>query len=141
MTAASTWSRELIRARAYAIGTEFKAKGVHAVLGPVLALARFPGGGTNFEGFGADPFLIGVAGYETILGHQAAGVQAEAKQFLGYDGQQYNRTYYSSNIDDKTLHEVEVWPYVRGSASWSIMRDDELPLCEQLSSFTECAPS
>lgn len=111
MTAASTWSRELIRARAYAIGTEFKAKGIHAVLGPVLALARFPGGGTNFEGFGADPFLIGVAGYETIFGHQAAGVQAEAKQFLGYDGQQYNRTYYFSNIDDKTLHEVEVWPY------------------------------
>lgn len=111
VTAASTWSRELIRARAFAIGTEFKAKGINAVLGPVLALARFPGGGTNFEGFGADPFLIGVAGYETVLGHQAAGVQAEAKQFLGYDGQQYERMYYSSNIDDKTLHEILVWPY------------------------------
>ncbi|KAI7772912.1 glycoside hydrolase [Diaporthe eres] len=111
VTAASTWNRELIRARGYAISTEFKAKGVHAVLGPVLALARVPGGGTNFEGFGADPFLTGAAGYETILGHQGAGVQAEAKQYLGYDGQQYNRTYYSSNIDDKTLHEVEIWPY------------------------------
>jgi beta-glucosidase-like glycosyl hydrolase len=84
-------------------------KGGHAVLGPVLALARTVGGGTNFEGFGADPYLIGVAGYETIIGTQGAGVQAEAKQYLGYDGQQYNRTMYSSNIDDKTLHEVEVW--------------------------------
>ncbi|KFX98672.1 hypothetical protein O988_04256 [Pseudogymnoascus sp. VKM F-3808] len=111
VTAASTWNRELIRARGFAIGTEFKAKGVHAVLGPVLALARTAGGGTNFEGFGGDPYLIGAAGYETIIGHQAAGVQAVPKQYLGYEGQQYNRTYYSSNIDDKTLHEVEVWPY------------------------------
>lgn len=100
-----------MRARGFAIATEFKAKGVTAVLGPVLALARTVGGGTNFEGFGADPFLIGVAGHETVLGHQGAGVQAEPKQYLGYDGQQYNRTYYSSNIDDKTLHEIEVWPY------------------------------
>ena len=111
VTAASTWNRELLRTRGFAIATEFKAKGVHAVLGPVLALARNPGGGTNFEGFGGDPYLIGAAGYETVLGHQGAGVQAEPKQYLGYDGQQYNRTYYSSNIDDKTLHEVEVWPY------------------------------
>ncbi|KAK9349700.1 glycoside hydrolase superfamily [Lipomyces doorenjongii] len=111
ITAASTWNRELIRARGFAIATEFKNKGAHAVLGPVLALGRTVGGGTNFEGFGNDPFLIGVAGYETVIGQQAAGVQAVPKQYLGYDGQQYNRTYYSSNIDDKTLHEVEVWPY------------------------------
>ncbi|KAJ5770031.1 glycoside hydrolase family 3 protein [Penicillium nucicola] len=120
ITAASTWNRELIRARGFAIATEHKNKGAHAVLGPVLALGRTVGGGTNFEGFGNDPYLIGVAGHETVIGHQAAGVQAVPKQYLGYDGQQYNRTYYSSNIDDKTLHEVEVWPYaeaVRAGAS------------------------
>ncbi|KFX98670.1 hypothetical protein O988_04254 [Pseudogymnoascus sp. VKM F-3808] len=111
VTAASSWNRELLRARGFAIATEFKAKGVHSVLGPVLASARTVGGGTNFEGFGADPYLIGAAGYETVLGHQGAGVQAEPKQYLGYDGQQYNRTFYSSNIDDKTLHEIYVWPY------------------------------
>lgn len=108
ITAASTWNRELMRARGFAIATELRAKGVHAVLGPVLALSRTVGGGTNFEGFGGDPYLIGVAGYETTIGHQAAGVQAEAKQYLGYDGQQFNRSMYSSNIDDKTLHEIEV---------------------------------
>lgn len=69
------------------------------------------GGGTNFEGFGNDPYLLGVAGYETVIGHQSAGVQAEPKQYVGYDGQSYNRTFYSSNIDDKTLHEIEIWPY------------------------------
>lgn len=109
-----------MRARGFAIATEFRVKGIHAVLGPVLALARTVGGGTNFEGFGADPYLIGVAGYETVIGHQSAGVQAVPKQYLGYDGQQYNRTFYSSNIDDKTLHEIEVWPYaeaVRAGAS------------------------
>lgn len=111
LTAASTWNRELLRARGFAIATEHKVKGVNAVLGPVLALSRTVGGGTNFEGFGADPFLIGVAGYETVIGQSGAGVQSEPKQYLGYDGQQLNRTFYSSNIDEKTLHEVEVWPY------------------------------
>lgn len=109
VTVASTFNRELLRARGFAIAQEFRVKGVHAVLGPVLALARTVGGGTNFEGFGADPYLIGVAGYETIVGTQAAGVQAEAKQYIGYDGQNFNRTMYSSNIDSKTLHEIEVW--------------------------------
>jgi beta-glucosidase len=100
-----------MRARGFAIAEELKAKGVHAVLGPVLAFARTVGGGTNFEGFGNDPYLIGVAGYETVHGHQGAGVQAEIKQYIGYDGQQYNRTYYSSNMDSKTFHEVYLWPY------------------------------
>ncbi|GKZ21087.1 hypothetical protein AbraIFM66951_002480 [Aspergillus brasiliensis] len=111
VTVASTWNRELMRARGFAIAEEFKAKGIHAVLGPVLAFARTVGGGTNFEGFGNDPYLIGVAGYETVTGHQGAGVQAEIKQYIGYDGQQYNRTYYSSNMDSKTFHEVYLWPY------------------------------
>lgn len=100
-----------MRARGFAIAEEFKAKGIHAVLGPVLAFARTVGGGTNFEGFGNDPYLIGAAGYETVHGHQGAGVQAEIKQYIAYDGQQYNRTYYSSNIDSKTFHEVYLWPY------------------------------
>ena len=111
ITVASTFNRELMRARAFAIAEEMKVKGAHSVLGPVLANGRSVEGGTNFEGFGNDPFLIGVAGYETVIGHQAAGVQAEPKQYLGYDGQQFQRNTYSSNIDDKTLHEVEVWPY------------------------------
>jgi beta-glucosidase-like glycosyl hydrolase len=100
-----------MRARGFAIAEEFKVKGVHSVLGPVLANGRSVEGGTNFEGFGNDPFLIGAAGYETVIGHQAAGVQAEPKQYLGYDGQQFRRNFYSSNIDDKTMHEIEVWPY------------------------------
>lgn len=111
MTAASTWNRELIRARGFAVGEQFKFKGVHNVLGPVLALPRTVAGGTNFEGFGADPYLIGVAGYETILGIQGAGAQAEPKQYIAYEGQQYNRTLYSSNVDDKTFHETLLWPY------------------------------
>lgn len=72
---------------------------------------RTVGGGTNYEGFGNDPYLTGVAAYETVIGHQSAGVQAEAKQYLGYQGQQHNRTYYSSNIPPQALHEVYVWPY------------------------------
>ncbi|KAF9888253.1 hypothetical protein FE257_008822 [Aspergillus nanangensis] len=111
VTVASTWNRKLMRARGFAIAESSKAKGLHVVLGPVLAFARTVGGDTNFEGFGNDPYLIGVAGYETVQGHQGTGVQAEMKQYIGYDGQQYNRTTYSSNIDSKTFHEVYLWPY------------------------------
>ncbi|KAI0318905.1 glycoside hydrolase superfamily, partial [Amylostereum chailletii] len=118
--AASTWNRELIRARSFAICGEFRAKGVHGYLGPVVTMARYVGGGTNFEGFGTDPWLSGVAGAETVTGCQAQGVQSIAKQYLGYDGQSWLRSNYSSNIDDKALHEIYVWPFaecVRAGAS------------------------
>jgi beta-glucosidase len=45
-----------------------------------MNLARMPQGGRNWEAFGADPFLVSVAAYETVLGLQSAGVQAVAKQ-------------------------------------------------------------
>ncbi|KAJ5295904.1 glycoside hydrolase family 3 protein [Penicillium antarcticum] len=69
----------------------------------------------GFGAFGNDPFLIGFAGYETLIGHQAARVQAVPKQYLGYYGQQFNRTSYSSNIDYKTLHELEVGLYAEAA--------------------------
>jgi beta-glucosidase-like glycosyl hydrolase len=80
INAAATWNRSLIRARGEAIGTQFKAKGVHVALGPMMNIARVPNGGRNWEGFGADPYLVGEAAAETIIGMQKSGVQATAKQ-------------------------------------------------------------
>jgi beta-glucosidase-like glycosyl hydrolase len=80
LTAALSWSRSAWRARGQALGSEFRAKGAHVALGPMANLGRVAEGGRNWEGFGADPWLAGEAAFETVLGMQAAGVQATAKQ-------------------------------------------------------------
>lgn len=64
------------------MGREFKGKGVHIALGPMMNMGRTPQGGRNWEGFGADPFLTGEAAYETVLGLQAGGTQACAKHLV-----------------------------------------------------------
>jgi beta-glucosidase len=61
-----------------------RAKGVHVMLGPVAGpLGKIPGAGRGWEGFSPDPYLTGIAMAETIKGMQTAGVQANAKHFIG----------------------------------------------------------
>lgn len=80
INAGATWDRSLINARGAAIGAEAKGLGVHVSLGPVAGpLGKIPNGGRNWEGFGADPYLSGVAMQEAIVGLQSSGVQACAK--------------------------------------------------------------
>lgn len=72
--AASTWDRTLIRERGTFMGQETKGCGIHVLLGPVAGpLGKNPAGGRNWEGFGADPYLQGIAMAETIEGLQAPG--------------------------------------------------------------------
>ncbi|TFK37528.1 beta-glucosidase [Crucibulum laeve] len=102
----------MIRLRGLYMGQEHKGKGVNVALGPMMNLARVAEGGRNFEGFGEDPFLAGEAAYETILGMQAGGVQACAKHFIDND-QEHARTTSSSNVDDRTQHELYLQPFIR----------------------------
>ena len=82
ITVASTWNRTLLRLRGQAMGAEFRGKGVNVALGPMINMGRLPQGGRNWEGFGADPFLAGEAGYETVLGLQQIGVQSCVKHYI-----------------------------------------------------------
>ena len=50
---------------------------------------------------------------------QAAGVQSNMKQYFGYDSQQTDRFLYSSNMDDKTVHEILTWMYAEGARAGS----------------------
>ncbi|KIW09309.1 uncharacterized protein PV09_00224 [Verruconis gallopava] len=121
LTAAASWDRNLIRSRGQDMGEEFRGKGSHIALGPVCGpLGRSPFSGRNWEGFSPDPYLTGVAVEETILGIQSAGVQATVKHFIGneqetqrnpsiVDGVMIDAV--SSNIDDKTMHELYLWPF------------------------------
>ncbi|KAM7201133.1 glycoside hydrolase [Rhypophila sp. PSN 637] len=125
LTAAATWDRGLINKRGYAMGAEAKGKGVTVLLGPVAGpLGRAPAGGRNWEGFSPDPVLTGVSMSETIRGIQDAGTIACAKHWVGNEqehfrqvGEAKNYGYnisetLSSNIDDKTMHELYMWPFV-----------------------------
>ncbi|ESK85620.1 glycoside hydrolase family 3 protein [Moniliophthora roreri MCA 2997] len=112
INAAATWNRDLIRARGVAIGKEHVAKGINVALGPMTNLGRIPEAGRNWEGFGADPFLAGEAAYETILGMQQQGVQACAKHWI-FNEQEHKRMSSSSEVDDRTAHEIYAHPFLR----------------------------
>ncbi|KAJ5294655.1 hypothetical protein PENANT_c006G05588 [Penicillium antarcticum] len=122
---AATWDKRLAYQRGTAMGEEHRDKGVDVQLGPVAGpIGKYPDGGRNWEGFSPDPVLTGVMMAETIKGMQDAGVIACAKHFIGNEqehfrqsgeaqGYGYNITQsVSSNIDDKTMHELYLWPFV-----------------------------
>jgi len=119
ITVGATWNRELMYARGRAHALEMKAKGVNAVLGPCVGpLGRMPAGGRNWEGFGADPYLQGVAAAQTVRGVQDVGVMATVKHFVGNEQEHFRQAWewglphaISSNIDDRTLHELYAWPF------------------------------
>ena len=124
LTAAATFDRSLMHRRGKAMGEENKAKGINVMLGPVAGpLGRMPAAGRNWEGFSPDPVLTGVGMAETVKGVQEAGVIACAKHWVGNEQEHFRqvgeaRGYgfnitetLSSNIDDKTMHELYMWPF------------------------------
>ncbi|KAJ4306400.1 hypothetical protein N0V88_001200 [Collariella sp. IMI 366227] len=117
ITTGATWDKALIYARGVAIGKEFRGKGTNIHLGPAVGpMGRKPLGGRNWEGFGADPVLQGKAAALHIKGVQEQGVIATIKHFIGNEQEMF-RMYnpfqpgYSANIDDRTLHELYLWPF------------------------------
>ncbi|EOO01960.1 putative glycoside hydrolase family 3 protein [Phaeoacremonium minimum UCRPA7] len=119
ITVGATWNKELMYLRGKAHGAEAKAKGIHVLLGPCVGpLGRMPAGGRNWEGFGADPYLQGIAGAETVKGIQSEGVMATIKHFVANEQEHFRQPWewalphaISSNIDDRTLHEIYAWPF------------------------------
>ncbi|KAI6838998.1 glycoside hydrolase family 3 protein [Hortaea werneckii] len=119
ITVGATWNKELMHLRGKAHGLEARLKGIHVLLGPAMGpLGRLPAGGRNWEGFGADPVLQGVAAAQTIKGIQESGVIATAKHLVGNEQEHFRQSWewgtpnaISSGIDDRTLHEIYAWPF------------------------------
>ncbi|KAI0762855.1 beta-glucosidase [Fomes fomentarius] len=112
INAAATWNRTLIRARGEAMGAEFRGKGIHVALTPMMNLMRAPAAGRNWEGAGGDPYLTGEVAYELITGVQSQGVQACAKHFINNE-QEHFRESSSSTVDDRCQHEIYLHPFLR----------------------------
>ena len=119
ITVGATWNKDLMYRRGKAQGTEAKLKGVNVLLGPSMGpLGRMPAGGRNWEGFGSDPVLQGVAASQVIRGIQDAGVIATAKHLIANEQEHFRQSFewglpnaMSSNLDDRTLHELYLWPF------------------------------
>jgi beta-glucosidase len=77
-----------------------------------MAHKQDPAFGRDWEMGGHDPHLSGESAYWTIRGIQDAGVQANAKHYIGNE-QERNRTTSTSDIDDRTLREIYVHPFLR----------------------------
>lgn len=103
--AAATWNRSLIEEMGVALGKDSRARGVHILLGPGANIYRSPMCGRNFEYFGEDPYLAGEVAVAYIKGVQSQGVMACIKHFAG-NNQEWNRHAVSSDIDERTLHEI-----------------------------------
>ncbi|RDL36548.1 Uncharacterized protein BP5553_05900 [Venustampulla echinocandica] len=119
ITVGATWNKELMYLRGRAHGKEARLKGINVLLGPCVGpLGRMPAGGRNWEGFGTDPVLQGIAAAQTIKGIQEEGVMATIKHFIGNEQEHFRQSWewglpnaMSSNIDDRTLHEMYGWPF------------------------------
>lgn len=125
LATASTFNRDLMHLRGKAMGKEHRAKGVHMALGPSIGpIGLKAQGGRNWESFGSDPYLQGVAGAQTIKGIQEEGVVAVARHLVGYEQEHFRQvgewdvngwdelqSSLSSNIGDRTMHEVYLWPF------------------------------
>ncbi|KAI9744656.1 MAG: hypothetical protein M1818_002185 [Claussenomyces sp. TS43310] len=119
VTVGATWNKELMYARGKAHGLEARLKGINVLLGPCVGpLGRMPAGGRNWEGFGADPYLQGIAAAETVRGIQDTGVMATIKHYIGNEQEHFRQSNewglpnaMSSNIGDRTLHELYLWPF------------------------------
>lgn len=107
---AATWDTELQRSFGQALGLEAWQKGIDVVLAPDVNIARVPQNGRNFEAFGEDPFLTGQTAAAEIDGIQQNPVIATVKHFA-VNSQETNRYYVSSNVDDRTLHEIYLPPF------------------------------
>ncbi|KII87088.1 glycoside hydrolase family 3 protein [Plicaturopsis crispa FD-325 SS-3] len=137
---ATTWDAGLMRKRGEALGAEFRGKGVHVALGPMMNLARNAAGGRNWEGGGADPFLAGVHAAQNIEGMQSQGVIASAKHFALNEQEHYRGSghgeAYSSNQDDRSFHELQLWPFAEsvragvGSVMCAYNRVNQTYSCE-----------
>ncbi|RMY57759.1 hypothetical protein D0863_12505 [Hortaea werneckii] len=126
---AMTWDRDLIYAQAFANGAEHRDKGVNIAYSPVVGpLGRAPEGGRNWEGYSPDPYLSGISFGLTVAGMNAGGTIAVGKHFVLYEQEHFRQRIewnsydlpgvgfnisepYSANADDRTLHELYLWPW------------------------------
>lgn len=106
----ASWDTALVQCIGALVGQEAVARGVDAVLGPNINLARSPLAGRAFEYFSEDPLLAGVLGAAWIGGLQSTGTGSIAKHLVCNDSETARDTV-DIRIDERTLREVYLLPF------------------------------
>jgi beta-glucosidase len=133
---AATFSPAMARLYGSVVGNEARAKGNDAVFGPTINIMRTPLGGRTYEAYGEDPFLVSQTATAWIDGLQSQGVMATLKHFAennqeGEDptgllngpgaplgvGLLGDRMLENSVVDDRTLHEIELYGFQQALAN------------------------
>lgn len=108
MGVAATFSIKDAEANGVVIGRQARSLGIDVVLQPFINIDRDITFSRGYNTFGEDPFLTGLMGAAEIRGAQFQGVMAQAKHYVAYDSNSYNVF-----VDQQTLHEVYVAPFVQ----------------------------
>ncbi len=102
---ASSFDVDLAKELGETLGDECQRENVSMLLGPGLNMKRSPICGRNFEYYSEDPYLAGKMASAYIKGVQSKGILACPKHFAA-NNQEYRRMSGSSNVDERTLHEI-----------------------------------
>jgi beta-glucosidase len=120
---AASFDTEVAEQYGQTVGREARARGQSQVFGPGTNIQRVPVNGRNFEYYSEDPYLSGtIAGADTD-GIQSQGVIATVKHYMA-NNQETDRMTVSSDIDERTLHEIYGKPFelaVRKGRPGSVM--------------------
>lgn len=120
---AATWDTALVYQLGKQLGRDSKARGVHVLLAPGVNILRAPMGGRNFEYFSEDPYLNSRIAVAYVKGLQDENVVATVKHYAA-NNQEWDRHNTSSDIDERTLHEIYLPVYkatVQEAKAGSIM--------------------
>ena len=102
---AATFSRAEATANGALIGRDARALGIDVILQPFINLYRDPTWDRAYNTLGEDPVLTGTLAAQFVVAAQAAGVMAQAKHFVAYDGGE------DAVVDGQTLREIYLAPF------------------------------
>ena len=102
---AASFDGRLARAHGRVVGQEAAQRGHDMLLAPTMNVARDPRGGRTFEGYGEDPYLVGVTAAQWIRGLQSTGTIATAKHYAA-NSQELNRTTIDARVGERALREI-----------------------------------
>lgn len=122
VTLAASWNVAQALGAGEAVGRDASSRGVDILLAPGMNLYRAPMCGRNFEYLGEDPLVAGSMASAFIRGVQSQGVAATAKHFAGNE-QEFNRHNLNTAVDERTLRELYLKPFVMAvkSGVWCVM--------------------
>lgn len=120
----ATFSPDLVRRMAAAIGADLHRVGVHQSLSPLVDVVRDYRWGRVEECIGEDPYLVGMLGSAYVQGLEQEGVVATLKHYAGYSASRAGRNHAPVPIGRRELNDVILPPFemaVRVGGTRSVM--------------------